>query len=212
MKSICAWLAVGLLLCGGLGAGLGLTGCSSPKLDPTFFDQPVSPNSGSASAENAARLHVGDTVIVTLSGVPGSETTPPHQEVVSEEGFITMPEIGSVKAAGKTASQLQSDIQDLYVPRYYTHLTVTVNIGERVYYVSGEVKQPGRFVYAGETTVSKAIATAGDFTDFANHKNVVLTRLNHQTIKVNVDRVRMGKDEDPAVYPGDSIYVHRRLW
>ncbi|MGA3265271.1 MAG: polysaccharide biosynthesis/export family protein [Verrucomicrobiota bacterium] len=212
MKSICAWLAVGLLLGCGLGAGLALTGCSSPKLDPTFFDQPVSPNSGPASAENAARLHMGDTVIVTLAGIPGQDTTPPHQEVVSEEGLITMPDIGPVKAAGKTASQLQNDIHDLYVPRYYTHLTVTVNIGERVYYVSGEVKNPSRYVYAGETTVSGAIATAGDFSEFANHKNVVLTRANKQIIKVNVDRVRSGKAEDPAVYPGDSIYVHRRIW
>jgi len=98
------------------------------------------------------------------------------------------------------------------VPKFYTHLTVTVNIGDRVYYVSGEVKQPGRQLYVGQTTVTRAITSAGDFTDFASHRNVVLTRTTGQRIKVNVDRVRSGKETDPSVYPGDSIFVHRRLW
>ena len=123
-----------------------------------------------------------------------------------------MPDIGKVQAAGKTAGELQNQIHDLYVPRFYTHLTVTVNIGDRVYYVSGEVKIPGRLVYVGQTTVTKAITSAGDFTDFANHKNVVLIRVNGDRTKVNVDRVRNGRAEDPSVYPGDQIIVHRRIW
>ena len=47
-------------------------------------------------------------------------------------------------------------------PKYYRHLTVTVNTGDRVYYVTGEVKQPGRQLYAGQMTVTKAITTAGE--------------------------------------------------
>ncbi len=166
--------------------------------------------SANESAADAARFHVGDTVIVTLSGLP--EPIEPHQESIKEDGTITMPNIGKVQAAGRTAGELQNQIHDLYVPKFYTHLTVTVNIGDRVYYVSGEVKAPGRQLYVGETTVTKAITSAGDFTDFANHKTVVLIRINGDRVKVNVDRVRNGKAEDPAVYPGDQIVVHRRIW
>jgi hypothetical protein len=40
----------------------------------------------------------------------------------------------------------------------------------------------------------------------------MLMRVNGDRTKVNVDRVRNGKAEDPAVYPGDQIIVHRRVW
>ena len=91
--------------------------------------------------------------------------------------------------------------------------TVTVDTGERVYYVSGEVKVPGSQLYRSGTTVSQGITAAGGFTDFAKHSNVVIIRAsNHQQIKVNVDKVLKGKAEDPTVYPGDQIVVARRLW
>jgi polysaccharide export outer membrane protein len=180
-----------------------------------FSDTPNPPAmsglpSANGSAADAARFHVGDTIVVTLSGLPTD--IPTHQEPVKEDGTITMPDIGKVPAAGKTAGELQNEIHDLYVPRIYTHLTVTVNIGDRVYYVSGEVKQPGRLLYSGQTSVNQAITSAGDFTDFANHKTVVLIRVNSDRVKINVDRVRNGKAEDPPVYPGDQIIVHRRIW
>ena len=209
MKLHCKLVVRGLLVCGGSLAGLMLTGCSSPSDEEMFSDMPKPP-AMSGSAADAARFHVGDTVIVSLSGLP--DTIEPHQEPIKEDGTITMPDIGKVQAAGKTAGELQNEIHDLYVPRFYTHLTVTVNIGDRVYYVSGEIKAPGRQLYVGETTVTKAIASAGDFTDFANKKKVGLIRVNGQRVKVNVSRVLAGKDPDPSVYPGDQITVPRRIW
>jgi protein involved in polysaccharide export with SLBB domain len=98
------------------------------------------------------------------------------------------------------------------VPKYYRHLTVTVNTGDRVYYVTGEVKQPGRQLYVGQMTVTKAITTAGDFTDFANHKKVRLIRANGQTIKVNCDKALQDPSQDPSVYPNDQIQVPRKIW
>jgi len=215
MKFYCTWLGRGLSVCGILLAGLWLAGCSSPSDEALFSDMPHPPAMGgqpsaNESAADAARFHIGDTVIVTLSGLP--IIIEPHQEPIKEDGTITMPDIGKVQAAGKTAGELQNEIHDLYVPRIYTHLTVTVNIGDRVYYVSGEVKTPGRQLYLGQTTVNQGITSAGDFTDFANHKTVVLIRANGERIKVNVDKVRNGKAEDPPVYPGDQIIVHRRIW
>ena len=209
MKLHCKLVVRGLLVCGWPLAGLILAGCSSPSDEEMFSDMPKPPAIG-GSAADAARFHVGDTVIVSLSGLP--DPIEPHQELIKEDGTITMPDIGRVQAAGKTAGELQNEIHDLYVPKIYTHLTVTVNIGDRVYYVSGEVKAPGRQLYVGETTVTKAIASAGDFTDFANKKKVWLIRVNGQRVKVNVSRVLAGKDPDPAVYPGDQITVPRRIW
>jgi polysaccharide export outer membrane protein len=157
-----------------------------------------------------ARFHIGDSVSVALTGLP--EIIEPHVEPIKEDGTITMPNIGHVQAAGKTAGELQNEIYNLYVPKYYRHLTVTVNTGDRVYYVKGEVKLPGRQLYAGQMTVTKAITTAGDFTDFANHRNVRLIRANGQTIKVNCNKALQDPSQDPLVYPNDQIQVQRRFW
>jgi protein involved in polysaccharide export with SLBB domain len=215
MKLFCKLWVRGLSVCGLLLAGLMLAGCSSRSDLPMFSDSPDLPAmNGQPSANEAdadvAHFRVGDTIIVTLSGVP--DVPEPHQGPITEDGTINMPDIGKVQAAGKTAGELQNEIHDLYVPRFYTHITVTVNTGDRVYYVSGEVKAPGRQLYVGQTTVTKAITSAGDFTDFANHKKVWLIRINGDRTKVNVDRVLAGKAEDPSVYPGDQITVPRRIW
>jgi polysaccharide export outer membrane protein len=215
MKLNFTLLARGLSVCGLSFVGFMLAGCSTPTDDAMFSDTPnppamSGPPSAIDSAADAARFHVGDTVIVTLTGLP--EDIPPHQEPIKEDGTITMPDIGKVLATGKTAGDLQNEIHDLYVPKFYTHLTVTVSSGDRVYFVGGEVKSPNRYVYSGETTVSRAIQAANDFTDFANHKKVVLIRANGERIKVNVDKVLKGKAEDPPVYPGDQIQIPRRIW
>jgi polysaccharide export outer membrane protein len=204
-----------LFACGLLFTGAIFTGCHSSAIDPIFSDTPTppvmtgSPLSGYSSAE-VARFHVGDTVIVTLSGLP--QDIPIHQEPIKEDGTITMPDIGHVQAVGKTAGELQNEIYDLYVPKLYRHLTVTVSTGDRVYFVTGEVKAPGRQLYAGQMTVTKAITTAGDFTDFANHRKVWLIRANGQRIKVNCNEALRNPAKDPLVYPNDQIQVLRRIF
>ena len=208
--------SLGLFACGLLFTGVIFTGCYSSSSDPIFSDNPTppvmtgSPFTGYYSAAEVARFHVGDTVAVALTGLP--EIIEPHVEPIKEDGTITMPNIGHVQAAGKTAGELQNEIYNLYVPKLYRHLTVTVNTGDRVYYVTGEVKQPGRQLYAGQMTVTKAITTAGDFTDFANHKKVWLIRANGQRIKVNCNEALRDSSKDPQVYPNDQIQVPRRIW
>jgi len=215
MKS--AWKMTSLfLLAGGLlFAGAMLTGCYSSSVDPIFSDNPMSPEGAGLAASSytnseVARFHVGDLVSVDLTDTP--EKMDPHSEAIKEDGTITMPYIGHVQAVGKTAGELQNEIHDLYVPKYYRHLTVTVNTGERVYYVTGEVRQPGRQLYAGQMTVTKAVTTAGGFTDFANHKKVWLIRAGGQRIKVNCDKAFQDPSQDPLVYPNDQVQVPRRIW
>jgi len=205
---------LGWFVCGLLFVGAIFTGCRSSSVEPIFSDNPAppittgSPVTGYTAAE-VARFHIGDTVIVTLSGLPTA--IEPHQEPIKEDGTITMPDIGHVQAAGKTAGELQNEIYNLYVPKLYRHLTVTVSPGDRVYYVTGEVKSPGRQLYTGQMTVTKAITTAGDFTDFANHKKVWLIRSNGQRIKVNCNKAIQDASQDPQVYPNDQIQVPRRI-
>lgn len=190
---------------------LGLAGCATPD-NEGLMDVP-----GSGGDTNAAavlpRIAVGDTVTVTLNGI-ADENFQPLEKPVKEDGTITLPDIaGPIKTAGKTPGELEDAIHSLYVPKVYTHLNVTVKLSsDRVYFVRGEVKQPGRLIYTGPITVTKAITSAGDFTDFANHKNIVLIRSNGKRFPLNVDKILHGDDPDPPVYPGDQIEVKRKVF
>jgi polysaccharide biosynthesis/export protein VpsN len=209
------WCALGFLL-----AGLIVGGCTSQSDAILFTDNPQPPAAvtgmqgtpSSATSEDltAPRFHIGDTVTVSYSGTV--TTIPDNVQTVTEDGTITLPYIGAVRAVGLTTGELQDEIHNLYVPKYYVRLTVTVSGQQRVYYVGGEVKAPGRQLYIGEVTVTKAIQSAGDFTDFANRSKVWLIRNNGQRIRVNC--IKAGKDPslDPPVYPGDQILVPRRVF
>jgi polysaccharide export outer membrane protein len=218
------WKLSGLwvFLCGLVLAGAMFSGCVTTSGDPVFTDNPhatASPGSPTPSSDAyAARFHVGETVVVSFSGGGGSSSPdsqnqimPPHQEPIKEDGTITLDYIGPVKAAGKTPGELQNEIHDLYVPKYFVRLTVTVSSQDRVYYVGGEVVKPGVFQYLGETTVTKAIQAAGDFTDFANRSKVWLIRANGQRIKINCTKALENPSLDLPVYPGDQIQVPRRI-
>jgi protein involved in polysaccharide export with SLBB domain len=184
-------------------ASVFFTGCSwAPQTVPPLTGTPPETN-------NVARFHVGETVSIILSGIP--DIIPPHDEQIKEDGNITLSLVGSVKAVGKTAGELQNEIHDLYVPKYYVRLNVVVKPGDLIYYVRGEVRNPGRQLYVGETTVTKAITSAGDFTDYANH-DVKLIRANGELIKVDVDKALEDPTLDPKIYPGDQVVVPRRIF
>lgn len=219
MKLFWTLSGVGLLL-----AGFILGGCSSSSEEILFSDSPQPPSAlagtetgtGTAPADTnagdltAARFHVGDTVTVDFSGT--ATPIPEIVQTITEEGTITLPYIGAVRAVGMSSGELQKEIHDLYVPKYYVRLTVTVSGQLRFFYVGGEVKLPGRQQYAGEITVTKAIQAAGDFTDFANQKKVKLIRHNSEVITVNCVKAIQDPTLDPPVYPGDQIQVPRRIF
>jgi protein involved in polysaccharide export with SLBB domain len=202
----CGFFTFTLLL-----ASLVFTGCASSTNDPLLSDNPgPSATPEVSQSEEVAHFHIGETVSVIFSEAP--DDIPPHNEPIKEDGTITLPYIGAVLAAGKTAGELQKEIHDLYVPQYYVRLTVTVIPGDLVYYVSGEVNGPGRQLYVGQTTVTKAITSAGDFNNFANHSKIWLIRANGQRIKVNYNKAIEDVSQDPPVYPGDQIQVLRRIF
>ena len=184
---------------------LGLAGCKTPD-----YSAAMEPPTGMDTNTVLPRLHVGDTVTITFTGIENLTT---QEKPIKEDGTITLPDIGSVQAAGKTPGELEDAIHSLYVPAHYTHLNVTVKTtSERVYYVRGEVKNPGRQIYVGPITVTKAITSAGDFSEYANRKKVTLTRASGQRFKLNCVKILDGKAPDPPVYPGDQIEVDRRLY
>lgn len=159
-------------------------------------------------AADRSTFNVGDLVTVTFTPVSG-DVLPMHAERVHEDGTIVLPLIGTVTALGKTAGELQKEIHDLYVPKWYTALGVIVASEARYFYVDGEVRIPGQKEYPGQMTLAKAISVAGGFTDFARKTKVRVTR-GKQTQVINADKAIYDAAFDIAIYPGDKIYVPRR--
>jgi protein involved in polysaccharide export with SLBB domain len=173
-----------------------------------------STRAGGGSSTNAesissqfSKLRVGDLIYISFSDV---ERPPQKMEVnIPDNGIITLPYNIHVKADGKTTSELEKDIRDAYVPKLYVTLTVTVRPDQRFYYVDGEVRAPKSWPYWGETTVLRAIANAGGFTDFANKKNIELRRQNGERFVINYYKALKDSKLDLAVYPNDHIIVNK---
>lgn len=154
------------------------------------------------------KLRVSDLVAVSFQNGPDLGL---HEERIKEDGTITLKHIGAVQAAGKTVGELQRDIYSKYVPKYYPNLVVTVRAEDRYFFVDGEVKIPNRYVYSGQQTVLRAIATAQGFTDFAAKERVELTRVDGRKFIIDCKKAQKKPELDLPVYPGDRILVPRRI-
>lgn len=168
------------------------------------------------SAESAVasrapyRLRQGDPVIIYLRGIMPKDDQ--IEEIVDERGYVTLPYIDDVFAAGRTSSELEREIQRIYVDRQiYRTVTVNVVMPSQSYFVQGEVRQPQRYPLVTGTTVMQAIAAAGGYTDYAEPRRVTLTRGRDVKI-INMRDVERNPQQDMSVESGDVIRVPRSIF
>jgi len=155
-------------------------------------------------------FHRGDRITIEFTDVPN--IVPQWPQTIREDGTITLPLNLTLIAADKRKGQLETEIHDLYVPKYFRRLTVNVRSDLRSYFVTGEVRTPGQKEHTGLITVMKAIGTAGDFTDYANKKSIDVIRANGTKIRVNgIKALKDPSKYDKPVYPGDTVHVNRRV-
>jgi polysaccharide export outer membrane protein len=189
-----------------------LPGCST--IHNLFGDSSrPKPNPTAATGDEiAGRLRTGDMMSVRIDTGSAQATTPPSSDLsIDEDGNISLPLVGSIKAAGLTPSELAERIQANYVPRYYVRCNATVLVAQRFLYVGGEVRNPGRFPWSDDTTLMKAINTASGFTDYANRQKVQLTRGGKVDV-YNCEDLQRNPAKDPPIRPGDTITVPRSIF
>jgi polysaccharide export outer membrane protein len=215
------WALLSVLVC----IGLLQVGCKSSGIqtadvgsaDPggtQFASVGALPQTNASSPSSVPKdldlLHIGDVMTIEFSDLPVLVSS--REERIKEDGTVTLMENKTFLAAGKTRGQLEREIHDAYVPDYYLKMTVSIRPKDQTqfYYVRGEVKMPARQIYVSRIRLLQAIASAGDFTDFARKRAVLLTRADGRKITINCLKARKDDSLNLEVLPGDIIDVPRR--
>jgi len=201
---------VGLTVGISLLAGCGAHRDSRMNYNPTTFaapDQlPVS------ETLMTYRLGPGDVVNISVFSVDSLS----GDRQVDAAGNITMPLIGAVPAAGKSAEELGADLTGQLGKKYLQQPQVTVAVKSavaRTITVDGSVSSPGLYPVADKTTLLKTIAMAHGTSQGANPKKVVVFRqVNGQRHAAAFDltTIRDGIDPDPIIYANDVVVVDGR--
>jgi polysaccharide export outer membrane protein len=143
-------------------------------------------------------------------GRTGNYVTLP-QLVVDQSGNIRVPFAGSVRAAGRTAGDVQREIESRLATKAVepqVFLTVATPRGSEVT-VLGDVNSAAKFSLnpAGER-VADAIARAGGIKS-AGYETYVTLQRGRQSSKVPFETLVRHPQENVFVFPGDTIYVSR---
>ena len=212
-----------ILLC----LAISLNGCSErPRIQSTqrltvIEGETLLPSperSDLTTADRPSLIGPLDTIFVDVFGVPELS----REIQVDATGRIQMPLIGSVEAGGKTASELSDDIEGRLTGRYIRNPDVTINIQSsvsQVVAIDGQVVEPGLYPVTNQMTLLRAVASAKGLSEFARKDDVVILRtVSGQKMAglYNIDAIRRGAYDDPAIYANDIIIVgdspQRRLF
>ncbi len=165
------------------------------------------------------RLVPGDELILNFGpqADAGGSSGPARMQRIRPDGRISVFPVGDVVAAGRTVSDLESELVKLLgaeLKRPRVTVEVTEVAGNEVH-VLGRVGSPGSFKAGPYLTVSQAIARAGGFKDDAASNSVlVFHRDGARTARVL--RLRLGDalkrgrlEADIPLGRFDIVYVPR---
>lgn len=210
--------AVWRVLASGAGAGLLLLlfACRSGPA-PVFAPlQPQAALPTDIHNDNYAtnRLQEGDVLTVTFQYFTNYNAT----QKIQLDGTLTLDTIGQVHAAGKTTSELQSELNRLFKP-YVKEDSATVKVLSAIssVYVGGAVNRPGKLPMERPMTPLEAIMEAGGFDpNRARLSDVTVLRVEggrQRTFHINVKRVLQGADPLPFyLKPFDIVHVPSKVF
>ncbi|WP_244017285.1 polysaccharide biosynthesis/export family protein [Novosphingobium organovorum] len=134
-------------------------------------------------------------------------------QTVNEVGEIQVPLAGSITAAGKTVTQISTEIASRLGSKYIVDPQVTVSVKQaapRYASVEGEVNKPGVYEISNDATLLSTIARASSPTDTAHLSEVVVFRtVNGQRLvaRFNLKDIRTGVSPDPRILDGDTVMI-----
>jgi protein involved in polysaccharide export with SLBB domain len=181
-------------------AGLQLAGCYTDYGPVEVETRPVS----LSAAGVATHLRAGDRLKITVYG----EEQLTGEYDINPAGYVSMPLIGSIRAAGRAQAEFGRDIAAGYRSGGFLQdpkVTVAV-IQFRPFYVLGEATNPGEYPFRSGLTVHAAVAMAGGFTYRASKSFVLIRHSGDEVWK------EYPLTEPVVIAPGDLIRVPERYF
>ncbi|GAA0571386.1 polysaccharide biosynthesis/export family protein [Rhizomicrobium electricum] len=156
------------------------------------------------SEDTLYRLGPGDKVRVTIF----NEADLSGEFAIDGQGFVRLPLVGQVQAAGQTSFSLEGRIGETFVNGgFLLNPRVSVEIVTyRPFYIIGEVAKPGEYAYVDAMTAPNAIALAGGYTERAVESTIWIRHLGESKERA------MRVDETTRIRPGDVIRVERTAY
>lgn len=163
-----------------------------------------------SSSITAYALKPLDPIYIRFSGVMEQQQL---ELIIDENGEISLLHLADpIKAAGLTTSALEDRIEQRYViGGIYKNVSVNVTMTAKVFYLQGEVNQPGQFQLTSGTTLLQAIAGARGYTPFANKKKVTINRQG-KIHTFNVKALEKDPSKDVKIKAGDVIKVWQQWY
>jgi protein involved in polysaccharide export with SLBB domain len=190
---------VKFFVCGAIVAmGLQLAGCYTDFGPVVTEPEPVNPTAV------AARLETGDKLKVSIYG----EDALTGVYDINPAGSITMPLVGSIRAAGRSRAELEREITSAYRSgNFLQEPKVTVAVVEfRPYYIMGEAASPGQYPYRSGINLLTAISTAGGLTYRASRDTVLIQHAGQ------LDWKKYAMTANVPISPGDIIRIPERYF
>lgn len=184
-----------------------------------------------ASAQSNYQIRAGDTLTIEVL----EDNSLNRSVQVLPDGRFSFPFAGTVSAAGRTISEVQSAVRSAIASNFTVEPTVFVTVTPApvtpraarapaaaatvdIYFV-GEVNSPGPKALPVGTTFLQAISTSGGFTNFAATKRIQLRRTDangmQSVYEINYRALSDGAamENDFPLQPGDVILApERRLF
>ncbi len=180
----------------------------APGAAPAAEDAPATKDAPVATETYV--LNPGDVLEVSVWKEEGLQ----RNVLVLPDGRISFPLAGHIRAAGKSAEQLEKILAQR-LKRYFPDpvITVTVkSVGGFTIFVIGQVRQSGRFSLNQPTDVLQALSLAGGFTAFADKDDVKILRREggkQSILPFNYSDVEKGRELESNILlrSGDVVIV-----
>ena len=203
---------VGLLL-------VSLNGCATNNKQVQHETQDTSTSvlvtGATGTAEHMASpdylIHPGDELSIKFFYNPELN----DDVVVRPDGKISLQLVDELQASGKTPSQLDQELTELYsVELKRPAITVIMrSFGGQQIFVGGEVGRPQAVKLTPQMTPLQAVMNAGGFLDTADQNSVMVIRAGAdnqaQTYSMNLEQIADGNSPDLKfqLHPGDVVFI-----
>ena len=152
-------------------------------------------------------LGPGDSINVRLFGKVSDQ----FELVVNNEGFVEIPELGPMVAAGMSYQELKNQLNEKYAEQMIgvsPHITMgqlrTIQI-----YIVGEAYRPGAYTVSSLSTITNALFSSGGVSDIGSLRNIQLKRAGQTVAQFDLYDllVKGSTEQDKRLQQGDVLFV-----